>query len=1172
VRITITCPSCRKKSQIDDSLKGKRLRCPYPDCKQPFRLSEAGEAVSIDQAVVEQPKVIDWQATQAGSPARAWDMPAAADWQSAPPPQRGSEGDSASPDWTAGGWQEGNEAVVDYEASAEADESTPSVDYYGPVKKKRAGLIMLVAVLVGVIALAVLGGVYYRYKGQAEEKAKTDALADYSAKRYGAAEKKFDTLIDKFPDSKEIGEYKFMRALCGLRNAAEDSNPDMNQAIDKLKSFYRDYRGKELYKKNQDSVHEAAVALVNTGFAIAEKNADRALLEKLVEKDTGPLDLAKNISTSDPKIAKANSEELDKRYEKANYAVSRAEARKVFLNDLEMTVAARKPSGVEAAQQEHANLVRRFPELAKDTEINSKLDALVREEPSLITYSPANKVLSRPSAAGGEATLLICPLVGGKGAPSTAPANDPVVFSLCSGVVYAHAVSNGEVRWAMRVGIDTHTLPVRMPARPPQPEIALVLSTDPQTNTSTVTAVETKDGQALWSYPLGGVCTSGPILAGRIAYFPTLERRVGESGKVEEGGKVYEIDALEGRLLGVFDVGQPLTVPGGYDPKDRRLFVPAARKRIYVLDVGEKKRCAGVFYTNHTVGGLRAAPIITSSTLVIAEASSLGGMVIKSFALSDEGDKAAETPDKYRIRGWSWFQPYFDGDTVAYLTDRGSLALFGLKRGTSDKALFTLGPAGSELYGMPVGERAGVEAASLPPVGPAQVAHVDLNEWWLLTGGKLYRYRFDLYRQQLVSAGAPVDLGLPLQSSQARGRYLVLGTQALDRCLLTAIDRGNGDEIWQRQLGLMTGQEPIVLGNHVVAIDRSGGLLHLEAGKLPPVTAEAERIPGPSAGDWLANGIPGLDSASPPRVVASPDGQFAVAMLHDAAKDKMTLRRYEPGKGITAERTYTFPSPPQANGTAALSNQSIIVPCRDGNLRELPLGGSGDVPVALSWRSSQAGAAAVGHAVFVSDSQLAASDGFRKILRWERTMDGDRRWRRTTDADFEFLGRIITPLVPFNLTDGEKLLCVGDDTGVLYLYAPAKNAVVRRWQFEGQRITKGPFVRGKNLGVVLDGSTLVWLDPEKDAPLWDPRPFDKLGIAGEPHLVGNLMLVAENTGKYYWVDPKTGADKGMFEPKRRVVPATAAVPLGDRHAFALLSDGTALLLTSPAAGGAVGSR
>ena len=51
-------------------------------------------------------------------------------------------------------------------------------------------------------------------------------------------------------------------------------------------------------------------------------------------------------------------------------------------------------------------------------------------------------------------------------------------LALARGVLYALDQSTGQELWATRVGIDTATLPVRLPATPPAPELFLVLSAD----------------------------------------------------------------------------------------------------------------------------------------------------------------------------------------------------------------------------------------------------------------------------------------------------------------------------------------------------------------------------------------------------------------------------------------------------------------------------------------------------------------------------------------------------------------------------------------------------------------------------------------------------------------------------------------------------------------------
>ena len=62
---------------------------------------------------------------------------------------------------------------------------------------------------------------------------------------------------------------------------------------------------------------------------------------------------------------------------------------------------------------------------------------------------------------------------------------DGVVFALTRGVLYALGERDGHVLWFVRVGIDTTTLPVRLPRGEANPrELVLVLSSDANTLTA----------------------------------------------------------------------------------------------------------------------------------------------------------------------------------------------------------------------------------------------------------------------------------------------------------------------------------------------------------------------------------------------------------------------------------------------------------------------------------------------------------------------------------------------------------------------------------------------------------------------------------------------------------------------------------------------------------------
>jgi hypothetical protein len=559
-------------------------------------------------------------------------------------------------------------------------------------------------------------------------------------------------------------------------------------------------------------------------------------------------------------------------------------------------------------------------------------------------------------------------------------------------------------------------------------------------------------------------------------------------------------------------------------------------------------------YTNHTVGALRGAPVVAQGTLILAEAVDLEGMKVKAYNVSANSPDATPVAE-YDVPGWSWFPPYFDGDNLGLTTDRGYLALFGLNRRTRDKPLFPLAPP------LPIGEpKSGTLQVAPQPMGRSQVASVNLDEWWLVAGGRLFRHRFDLYRQRLTYIRTePMAIGTPLVESQlaARNQRVVLVTQPADQAqtLATTVENRGGKLLWQRQLGMPCNQDPLVLGGRLLAMDPLGGLLELD----PAALKEEAGKEWQTGGNWLASAVPDATYA---KLIPSADGQFAVAIAYAPANERLVLRKYEPGKGITQEQTFRLEIGP-APGMPAVSNQSLMLPCRDGNLREFPLTGSMEPPLPLSWRDRSLSATAPAYAAFLSDTQLLVSDGGRRVLRWERASAQEKLWRKVEGAPLEFPSRIVSPLLIIGGSGSDRQVALADESGAVHLFSSAQQTTLQRWSFEGQ-VTRGPFFRGGRLGVVVNNSQLAWLDPNSDRVLWEYR-GDAKGIVGEPQLVGNTVVVAEAGGTYVWLDATNGSAVGQPRKlKTRVVPAVAAVPLGDKKALAPLSDGTFLIMSTDA--------
>ena len=156
---------------------------------------------------------------------------------------------------------------------------------------------------------------------------------------------------------------------------------------------------------------------------------------------------------------------------------------------------------------------------------------------------------------------------------------------------------------------------------------------------------------------------------------------------------------------------------------------------------------------------------------------------------------------------------------------------------------------------------------------------------------------------------------------------------------------------------------------------------------------------------------------------------------------------------------------------------------------------------------------------------------------------------------------------------GEKpRVCLAETSGKLGLYELQEDGSlqeVRVWDFKG-RVTNGPFLRtpkvndkdqGQRIGCVVDHTRLVWLDPNQDAPLWDRQCDKGVAVVGQPQLVGQVLLVADQSGRFAGLDPKTGkAEENHKYTLRGMAAAASPVPFGPGLAFAPLSDGTVLLL------------
>jgi outer membrane protein assembly factor BamB len=1022
-----------------------------------------------------------------------------------------------------------------------------------PVARRRARWL-LAGLSVG--AFAVIGLVLYIAWIKliyTEENRYLHAKQEVENHRYRQAAGELKELAKDYPDSDNAPKYQSLEEMCRVLDVANQFPPQAPETFDTMPPFAKKAKDDPLLADYRAEFWKAFLKLVKDLLEGAERNHDRGWVDKARQA----LEQGRPFKPEGP----SGEEEVQARAKD----IDNAEAAIIKWDKVraQLEVAARiEQEDCRAEKIDRWREEVKAQQLDQEPEIRAQLSHLEEALQKRITFTQAEARPASPTEAGYPTFVIVPALL--KSDPRQ-PATDRTVFALVRGVVYALNQGTGEPRWATRVGIDMTTPPLRLASPGLPEELALVLSAD----TDTLTARNARTGAVKWQHKLSAPCLARPVLVDHRAFVPTYD------------GKVHVIDLDKGLLRGWYDLGQSLSVGGTRQEGTSLVYFPADQRRVFVLDVDEARRakspCVAVLQSGHPSGSLRGEPIVVSrevtranaggpnpwpDMLLLSQTDGLNGMKLRGFALPiTNADGPPLLPgEEPRLQGWSWFQPYHDGEKLAQATDLGLLSVIGINQPRNlDRPLFV---ERQEPVGAP---------SAGAPSGRAQVVHAaEDNLYWVLALGRLLKLHCDPYGDKAVTLWEQTGLGSPLHDAQTdeAGKTLFVTTQALDRptCLATAVDAETGKLLWQRQLGVLCRGEPLLLGSLVLMLDQGCSLFAFD----PDRKSAALNGPWQVGGLALAGPLEGVTGEV--SLLAGPDGRsaYAVACVDKGpnlkeGRYKLVLRRYEAGKEAAKDLVVDpWPAPPA--GTPGAFADRLVVPMADGNLRRLPLSGEPANP-GPTWRYLHADEGARGHVLALNADEFLTTDGSKTVMRWHWPAKEETWTRQATQA---LPARIVAAPMLVPRPNGEPVVCVADAEGNVTLLKAGDLKEVRRWPLpkllgasalrEG-KVTAGPFLRGQRLGCVVDHRLLVWLDPDRDKPAW-VYVSPGQGIVGRPQVVGDCVVVADLSGRFVGLDPATGEPRpeASYTLRESVAPAAGPVSFGPEQAFSPLTDGTVLLL------------
>ena len=1167
MHISVACPRCQTRYQLDPNLLGKQMRCPNAMCRAVFEVREDGKqpppAATTDKpelpttpmsgSVGEVVPILTAEAVQPPSkPARRESTPAAgrpdipasrvektpakpkpavekppgdtlrdledalagdsspvstAESQAwdAPPPVRNARAD---------GFTTGPYLAVSSTAPAPAGEPLASRTRR---RMRRIVLGLLVLLVAGV------GGVLFLTRGrQASDELEYSAKAEklYNEREFADAAAMLQKLNREFPDSPEARRYRFLGELSDVREAVYHPQGDADETAkthDRLLQFLTVYEKDPLLERYKADIEHSLLKVSRELVNLAQQTRERILLRRAEQalKEAGrfrttrgpALDLEREIETELPKVAST----IEAHEKRSNLI---AELRRL----------ANRPSGaaVRAARQ----LVH-DAKFQTDPEISKLLQAVVQGHVSQVTYTLVFTPAESPPFEDVEATgAFVAPAIANVANNSGASISDSEapVLGLTRGVLYALDARSGELRWARRVGADNASLPVYLPASPTSPGCYLVVSSDQKT----LTAVNAMTGAPLWRQRLSGVPVGAPALVGRHVLIATAS------------GSVDQIDAVSGTALGRFDVGQPMTVGLAVQPSSGYLFAFGDEFTVYVMDVIQQK-CVGLLYSGHEAGSLVSTPLIlpdpdpaplkaagtAAGWLVMTEVHD-GNSRLRVFRLPLQTPDDAALPLDLQVKGWSWSGPYFDGEHLALATDAGQFAVWGVKQhGNRDAVVF------------PIFRNEALAGKASP--GAAAVVHAHAGDFWIAASSGVQRVRLSISPETgpvgRMVWNAPMEassfLHAAINESSRNGKLLALVRQTshIGATSLVALDCDSGDVAWQRELGVVFVDEPIVAANVVWAHDGQK-LISIRWKKDDAKTPTATIVPFSGEGNSFL-----IKGTGDKRIV-----------LHQTSDKSLTttLLAIEPAgdKG-----KLSFPLPSSCSGTPALGKGAVVVPLADGILTRLPLEG-GPASQGPAWRGVGVDERQPGHVTALKDGDYVITDGEAglQVVSWAEP----KVWQKKASAHLS--RRIIAPPA---MVDDHRI-AVGDSADTISLLGVERLNVIRQWSLGG-KITQGPFVRGGRIGCVIGKNRLVWLDPDSANPAWEYAFV--ASIVGAPNLIDGRVIVADLAGNIVALDPATGETAGLgYSIRPAVAPATTPVSLGDRTLLVPLTDGSFLTL------------
>ncbi len=566
------------------------------------------------------------------------------------------------------------------------------------------------------------------------------ASDDMEAGNYLNAIKGFDVFLASNPSEKRANKARVLRAFAKVRQHTGAVGTSWGAGLIEARAMVEDVGQIPEYR---DSSVDLGEELRKIAEGLAARAAEVADPKGLAEAESAVQLHAKIVGpTADALIEKSK---IPATLEKARLAIRKNKDRAAAIAAMDAGLKGGKPAQTYASRD---SLIRRYPELAVDKELSSRLLQANEQIQKAVSFDPSGRPgLTEPRHDPlGPTTSLVLRLEPGKAAAS---ANGPFAYAFADGSLFAVDSATGSPRWQAPYGQSAPFPPLSVPGSPPT-----VILFD--TRTSELVRLDGRTGALLWRQEIGGLVGDAPLVLGNQVYQPTLD------------GRLLQIDLASGAIRGTLKLGRKLARTPVADDSVTHLYLLAEEDCLFIVGL-DPLNCVAVEYIGHQLGSVVCPPARVGRYYVLPENSTIDKGRWRVFVIDEAGTKLKEVQE-LPVSGWTRSTPATSGSVIWSSSDRGELIAYAIGLYDAKTPFTTIARA----------------APGLENEGPSfSFTKTDRDLW--LASSHSGRFELDLEHGRFTSAWTLGDAGPALAPPQPFDRLLVL---------VQKHDEGPGTSLW----------------------------------------------------------------------------------------------------------------------------------------------------------------------------------------------------------------------------------------------------------------------------------------------------------------------------------------------------------------------------------------